>query len=1379
MLNRSRHGSCDLSGDTPVGRWPHSYTPSSVRLGEEPVGGQSAHLAGLSRFSGRPLLSGCIVLREPLVDLDGCRASLAALASEVVTLEPPNDDPPGTLPDLGILEAACSGEWILWLEPSETVVCSDPAGVSRTLEGLAGIDAMEIVVQELPVGNLGPIRRHHSLRLIRRRDQRRIEDVISTPLGRRAPFGLARLVRAGGLAGAFRSTEPDRRASLLEEAIEQGLAPHGSLDACMAVLGRALWQAGRPTEALACSRQASESGITDVRVFAVPDAVRIAIELGLTEEARFLTAHLRDSSGEPLPGCGALVARLEGEQALASHEPERALVLFDRAEALTRAEGGTPPGAQWQRAQALATLGRHAEAARMMMEELSRPLQPDTSSGVGTEPSANATPGLAFVIDTAETGGLDPAQIASQVHPTRLPSTLTEILLLKPSTADEILKALETRFSKGSNEHVSVLAAASMLATALDFDRAAIWSKKLRAMGLAQLCPLMAVARDQTFPGMDRVLAALTAHLATAEPLAVQALLEAAPACAETEVEECRSRVAASAPELLSQFDEARNAPLAVLHEREDDPRREIELSVVVLAYNRADATKACLESLGDTLEGFEPWEVVVLDNASTDATPSMLAHAASNVLALRSETNLGFARGCNRAAMHARGRVLVFMNNDIVALEGWWPPLASLMQSSSIGAAGAKLLAPDGTVLHAGDNLIERQMLLDAVHLGTGRDPADPSVSTRRGVTSVSGAALAIRREDFERLGGFDEGFWNAYEDVDLGLRIWSLGMEVVYEPSSVLVHHESATRGDVRMRSLRSSEIARRNLLRLNSRWLARLPEMIEKARQEPRKTASGFPADSVVRGPAIAYQELLMRDRLAPRAPRGRVTPKVSVVLTAAELRPSDLARVRALVAREQECSWELIVSSGRDPGGLDAALKEAHAEDERIAGELFCSPGAALEAARSSYVSFLEAGEELQPRALGALAAGLLRSPQAAFSYCDEDERHAHGQRVAPFMKPSWSPDLHMCLDYTSRLSMYDLELVRSLGVVGRSFDPSMRYRLSLAASEVRENPVHVREVLCTRLNPDAPMWHRGLERLPESRLRSDIDALEEVIRRRGISATVEPGRFEGSRRIRYRPTRPATVAVMLVGGSPEAARRCSGSLEAGTGTEVVQWMPVRWDASTGLARSMNQAISEMAAEVLLVVDARLVSASPGTLTELAAQAMREDIGAVGGEVIDARGVPVEEGVVLGVGGLGMACGRVLAPYLRAVTGERSALSHSCFAARIEVINEIGGFDEGFDGELCVVAACLALRARGYRILHTPYARFKLPDQCATGMFPRTRMVLDGVPVGVSRVYPANGDDAVRLLSIFGEEVLEDPYYHVSLSREVPFSLPGAW
>jgi len=218
-----------------------------------------------------------------------------------------------------------------------------------------------------------------------------------------------------------------------------------------------------------------------------------------------------------------------------------------------------------------------------------------------------------------------------------------------------------------------------------------------------------------------------------------------------------------------------------------------VSTSIVVPVHNRAALTQRCLDAV---LAELPPeCELVVVDDASTDSTADLLAGYGEAIRALYLGVNGGYARACNEGAAASRGELLVFLNNDTEPRPGWVEALRRYADEHPAAAAvGAKLIYPNGTVQHAGV-VIGQEGYPHNLYAGL---PADhPAVNRSRPLQAVTGACLLVRRAAFEQLGGFDTGFVNSLEDVDLCLRLGEAGAEIHYCHEAVVVHLESASRG------------------------------------------------------------------------------------------------------------------------------------------------------------------------------------------------------------------------------------------------------------------------------------------------------------------------------------------------------------------------------------------------------------------------------------------------------------------------------------------------------------------------------------------------------------------------------------------------------
>jgi len=234
--------------------------------------------------------------------------------------------------------------------------------------------------------------------------------------------------------------------------------------------------------------------------------------------------------------------------------------------------------------------------------------------------------------------------------------------------------------------------------------------------------------------------------------------------------------------------------------------------SIVIPVHNRATITRQCLDALLAEPEDEIDKQLVVVDDGSTDMTPSLLDTYGDRILVIRNETALGFAGACNAGVAAAAGEFLVLLNNDTVPTSGWLSALVDYaVRHPAAAVVGAKLLFPNDTIQHAGV-VIGLNSLPHHIYAGF---PADhPATSVSRRFQIVTAACTLFRRGPWQELGGLDTAFLNGWEDVDYCLRAGEAGHEIHYCAESISYHFESASRSLV-------SDVERRNQELFIRRW------------------------------------------------------------------------------------------------------------------------------------------------------------------------------------------------------------------------------------------------------------------------------------------------------------------------------------------------------------------------------------------------------------------------------------------------------------------------------------------------------------------------------------------------------------------------------
>jgi O-antigen biosynthesis protein len=275
------------------------------------------------------------------------------------------------------------------------------------------------------------------------------------------------------------------------------------------------------------------------------------------------------------------------------------------------------------------------------------------------------------------------------------------------------------------------------------------------------------------------------------------------------------------------------------------------EVSIVVPVYNHFELTYGCLEAIAAHIDA-PSYEVIVVDDGSTDETARMLA-TVDGVRVVADGVQRGFIGACNAGAAVARGRYLVFLNNDTEVQRGWLRELRDTFDAEpSAGIVGSKLLYPDGRLQECG-GIVRRDGR--AALIGRFADPENPKYNYLRRTDYCSGASIMIPRALFETLGGFDPHYTPAYyEDTDLALRVRQSGREVFYQPLSVLVHYEGMTGGTDVAHGVKRHQVI--NEEKFAARWTPHI------AHHGDAKTPLDVEKDRGVRGHVLVIDAVMLQ-------------------------------------------------------------------------------------------------------------------------------------------------------------------------------------------------------------------------------------------------------------------------------------------------------------------------------------------------------------------------------------------------------------------------------------------------------------------------------------------------------------------------------------
>ena len=253
--------------------------------------------------------------------------------------------------------------------------------------------------------------------------------------------------------------------------------------------------------------------------------------------------------------------------------------------------------------------------------------------------------------------------------------------------------------------------------------------------------------------------------------------------------------------------------------------------TVVIVTYNSGTCIRACLQALIP----FTQWKIVMVDNNSKDDTVRTARTLPLQMYTLINAHNVGFAGAVNQALKVAEGDLVVILNPDLIATAGSLDKLAQALRTDTVGAAGG-LLSEDGrpqkgfTVRRFPTlgTMLAEVLLVNRIWRGNPWNVRyrclDLDYQTAQEVEHPAGACLAVKREAWERIGGFDESFFPVwFEDVDFCRRLRSAGWKILYCPDAIFMHAGGHSVNKLRFRDRQSFWY--RNLLRYfakhHSRW------------------------------------------------------------------------------------------------------------------------------------------------------------------------------------------------------------------------------------------------------------------------------------------------------------------------------------------------------------------------------------------------------------------------------------------------------------------------------------------------------------------------------------------------------------------------------
>jgi GT2 family glycosyltransferase len=489
--------------------------------------------------------------------------------------------------------------------------------------------------------------------------------------------------------------------------------------------------------------------------------------------------------------------------------------------------------------------------------------------------------------------------------------------------------------------------------------------------------------------------------------------------------------------------------------------------------------------------------------------------------------------------------------------------------------------------------------------------------------------------------------------------------------------------------------------------------------------------------------------------------------------------------------------LVDDASKDPVLTDCL--ESFAEQTNIKwleraenGHISNASNGALAMATGDYIALLHQDDLLHPDALLCMAHFIQDNPQARVLYSDEDKLNTKGERHTPHFKPAWSPDLLYSHNYISHLGVYQRALVEQVGGFREGYEGSQDYDLLLrcVAQLKSDNIIHVPYVLYH--------WRalKGSTALKESEKsysqQAGLMALTEHLANKGCD--VQLGELPNTYKVNWPLPTPAPLVSIIIPtkNAQGLVKQCIDSIAEKTdyanyeillidnGSDEVESLAyfdqlkaagavrlLTYNKAFNYSAINNFAVEHAQGSILVLMNNDIEILSSTWLTDMVANASREDIGCVGAKLYYPDGTLQHAGVIGGLGGVAGHSHKHFrgdhSGYFKRlkVTQNLTAVTAACLAVRKSVFDQVGGLNET---DLTIafndVDFCLKVQAAGYRNLWSPYIEMIHHESVSRGA--------EDTPEKQARFLK----EIAYMKNTWSQELMNDPYYSpwLTLDRE---------
>ena len=877
------------------------------------------------------------------------------------------------------------------------------------------------------------------------------------------------------------------------------------------------------------------------------------------------------------------------------------------------------------------------------------------------------------------------------------------------------------------------------------------------------------------------------------------------------------------------------------------------DVSIVIPAYNNFNYTKQCIFSIfkNHPLLNFE---IIIVDNGSTDETKEYFAkfNGLNNFRFISNDENLGFAKASNMGAKFSNSENILFLNNDTVVSKGaidelYYSITAGSAESLKIGAAGPLLLYPDKKIQEAGivfsENLVPYNAYSRTDISGCRQSDIKNTIYIRS-YNALTAACLMLKKEIFDAAGGFDDGYINGFEDVDLCLKLREAGYKLIFNPKSIIFHFEEKTAGrkkhdieninrfmerwrhkykrdnyifaemdNLFIANKSKNDVSKYNIVSLNwfkyveteidnlisnnkyeealklinevlelSKYNVNIQKNEEKIKRnldlleskkdiksllnEKEKLIFAYATfiNNIIKNNKnikisfeqnetyqlwIKYSETSITELEEQRAFTFKYKPKISIIMPTYNTPREYLIKAIESVISQTYHNWELCIA---DDASTEIHVKEIlkyyKEKDERIKviyrtenGHISKASDSALSIATGDYIALLDHDDELPESALFFVVKEINEHPDAKLIYSDEDKLDINGNRVGPYFKTDWNPDLFLSQNFISHLGVYKKSIVDEIGGFRGGYEGSQDYDLAIRFiekikySEIRHIP---RILYHWRMVEGSTAVSVGNKSYAVIAARK---AIQDHLDRMHIKAkVVEAPILPIFNRIIYDiDNKPLVSIIIPTFNGYDILKKCIDSIIEKTSYKNYEIIVVNNDSDDeqtvkyleyvnvldnirvidykkpfNYSAINNFAVKYANGDVLVLLNNDTEVIDGDWLRELVSHALRPEVGAVGAKLLYPDNTIKYTGVVTDNFGNPFHIFKGLRVNYPGYFGRAnllqnfSAVTVICMAVRRKLYQESGGMDENLSVYFNDIDFCIKVMQLGYYNVYTPYA-----------------------------------------------------------------------